>query len=619
MKKYVFFFFLNFTLFSFSQSENQLDSIKSQLENYPSRDSIRVNLLNEVTKYYATRDISKNKKILEEAIEISKEINYKNGLIDSYSNLSSLYVQEGNYDKALELALKVKEEEQKNGDIEGIVYINTTISRIYGELQKPEKAIEMLEESISLLSSDPYNATKANAHFYLGNMYLQLKKYDKATLNFKEAKKIAKKNNFSIGVNIANSTLGVIEVEKKNYKQAIDYLNEPMQFYKKNKQKTYIAHTNLVLSTAYKGLKNYSKVIELNKEAEKIYKEQGNIKSLEKIYKELYDVYRIQQNYKEANKYLEQHFKMKDSIFSKDRMKAIEEMQTKYETEKTNKEKEIAKKEAELNALESKKNKNLFIGASLIAILILLSGFFYISRIRTKKKVELVTIELKETQKRLALEKQYKDSELKALKAQMNPHFIFNALNSIQDYIILNQKNLASDYLGKFADLIRNYLHFSDIGTISIADEIHNLKLYLELEKLRFEEELTYNFNVDKTINSEVIKIPTMLIQPYVENALKHGLLHKKNDRILSVTISKKSKKLIECIIEDNGVGRKKSKEIKDKSIHQHTSFATAATSQRLDLLNFGKEEKIGVTIVDLVEKNEPKGTKVVLHIPIIQ
>ncbi len=200
----------------------------------------------------------------------------------------------------------------------------------------------------------------------------------------------------------------------------------------------------------------------------------------------------------------------------------------------------------------------------------------------------------------------------------MNPHFIFNALNSIQDYIVLNQKNLASDYLGKFADLIRNYLHFSDTGEISIKEEVHNLNLYLELEKLRFEDVLTYSFTVDEKLNSDTIKIPTMLIQPYVENALKHGLLHKRKDRILSISITKKSDKVIECIVEDNGVGREKSKEIKSKNQQQHQSFASTATSQRLELLNFGKNKKIGVNIIDLIEEKKALGTKVVLTIPVI-
>ena len=162
-----------------------------------------------------------------------------------------------------------------------------------------------------------------------------------------------------------------------------------------------------------------------------------------------------------------------------------------------------------------------------------------------------------------------------------------------EDYIVLNQKNLASDYLGKFADLIRNYLHFSDTGFISIPEEVYNLKLYLELEKLRFEDVLDYSFNVEVSANSEIIKIPTMLIQPYVENALKHGLLHKKENRVLAISFSlQKIDQIIVCTIIDNGVGREKAIALKAKYSKNYKSFATAATLNRLSLLNYSKDKK---------------------------
>jgi len=201
----------------------------------------------------------------------------------------------------------------------------------------------------------------------------------------------------------------------------------------------------------------------------------------------------------------------------------------------------------------------------------------------------------------------------------MNPHFIFNALNSIQEYILLNKKNLASDYLGKFADLIRTYLHHSDTGAISLQEEIDSLKIYLDLECLRFEETLSYTFKVMNQLNTETIYIPTMLLQPYVENAIKHGLLHKKENREIDISFAKLANNTIECVIIDNGIGRKKSKEIQAKRSRFHKSFADNATQERLDLLNFEKEEKIGVQMIDLQNKEKIGiGTKVIITIPII-
>ncbi len=234
-------------------------------------------------------------------------------------------------------------------------------------------------------------------------------------------------------------------------------------------------------------------------------------------------------------------------------------------------------------------------------------------------------LEKREKQKNKELEKLAQERELVFLKlenlrSQMNPHFIFNALNSIQEYIILNKKNLASDYLGKFADLIRTYLNHSNKGVISLQDEIDCLAMYLELEELRFEDKLNYTIQIDKEVDTEAISIPTMLIQPYVENALKHGLLHKKDNRKLHIILEASSENdTITCVIQDNGVGREKALAIKLKKDKMHKSFGTQATQDRLDLLNYGKEKQIGVSIEDLLDKTsqQPTGTKVIITIPI--
>ena len=613
MRNLILYLLLLFQFISvFAQNERKLDSIRIALENYAQRDSLRVKMLNDVSTYYATRDITKNQNILEEAIAISEEIGYTEGFNTASSNLASLYIQQGNYDKGLELALKTKTSQTKIGDIEGIVYSNSNIARVYNELGEPQKAIEIIEESIVLLEDDPYNGTKANAHFYLANTYLGIKEFDLASKNFIAAKEIAIYNNFEIGIQIANSSLGIIELEKKDYQKAIKYLEEPKKFYKKNNQQIFVAHTNLSLAEAYLGLEDYEKAEYLSLEAAEIYDSQKKLKDLVKTFEMLNVTYETKEDYKKANYYLKERYRVQDSILSQKQLKNIEELQTKFETEKVKKEKEIAE-------LQSTKNKNLFIGSAIIGGLILLSSLLFFGRAKATKKAQLVAVELKETQKRLAIEKQYRDSELKALKAQMNPHFIFNALNSIQEYIVLNEKNLASDYLGKFADLMRKYLYHSDKGSISVEEEVACLNTYLELEKVRFEDTLDYSITVANAIPVENTYIPTMIIQPYVENAIKHGLLHKKRDKGLSIVLVQEGKH-IKCTIEDNGVGRAKSKALQQNSKRDHKSFATKATQDRLALLSFDKDQEIGVATIDLYDDNGlPKGTRIIITIPQIK
>jgi hypothetical protein len=221
--------------------------------------------------------------------------------------------------------------------------------------------------------------------------------------------------------------------------------------------------------------------------------------------------------------------------------------------------------------------------------------------------------------KALAIEKQITDLKLENLRTQMNPHFIFNALNSIQEYIVLNRKEEASDYLGKFADLIRTYLDHSSKGFITVAEERDCLDMYLDLEKLRFEEKLAYTIDTSKLSSPERYQIPTMLVQPYVENAIKHGLLHKKENRELHVSFKRSMDETgkITCVIRDNGIGRAKAKELRKKREKIHKAFATKATKLRLDLINKNVPQAVGVRFQDLKdEKGLAVGTKVILTIP---
>jgi len=223
----------------------------------------------------------------------------------------------------------------------------------------------------------------------------------------------------------------------------------------------------------------------------------------------------------------------------------------------------------------------------------------------------------------LLLDKQKKDLEnvflkLESLRSQMNPHFIFNALNSIQDYIIHNESKLARKYLVKFSRLIRIYLEHSQKDSISLQEEIDALQLYLDLEKDRFEDSLTYTIEQSDKLKETQIQIPTFLIQPYVENAIKHGLLHKKENRALQVLFSLNAdNNVLKCIINENGIGRKASRVINAKRI-KPKSFSSEANQKRIDLLNKTREKPIVLVIEDNYDKNnEATGTSVILTIPL--
>jgi sensor histidine kinase YesM len=218
---------------------------------------------------------------------------------------------------------------------------------------------------------------------------------------------------------------------------------------------------------------------------------------------------------------------------------------------------------------------------------------------------------------KILLEQSLSKSILTAIKSQMNPHFFYNALNTIQSYIFTNDKRNASNYLSKFSKLTRMILEMSEKESIYVQEEINALKLYLELEKMRFESDFTYSIEISKNLDIELVKIPSMILQPYVENAVKHGLLHKKGEKNLLIKFEREAN-FLKVNIDDNGIGRKRSEELNKIKTDKHESFATKANEKRLEILNRGNANKVSLQIIDKAdENNNPSGTCVIILIPV--
>lgn len=214
-----------------------------------------------------------------------------------------------------------------------------------------------------------------------------------------------------------------------------------------------------------------------------------------------------------------------------------------------------------------------------------------------------------------AIQSQIKESQLQALRVQMNPHFLFNSLNSIQEFIMLQDKRAANKYLGQFSKLMRTILNMSDKERISLEEEIDALQLYLSLEVMRFEDAFEYDIKLRGDFSPAQISIPPMLIQPYVENAILHGLNPKEGEKVLDISFSFQDKTLI-CSITDNGIGREKALAIKQKKISQFPSKGTSLTEKRLRLLNAAYKQNLNVETIDLKDEfGNAAGTKVILYI----
>lgn len=238
--------------------------------------------------------------------------------------------------------------------------------------------------------------------------------------------------------------------------------------------------------------------------------------------------------------------------------------------------------------------------------IITIIAVFRIKSIRKKNTAEVLT---------KTMEKNAIDSQLKAIRAQMNPHFIFNSINAIQD-LVLQQETLKSyDYLVVFSKMVRTILEFSERDAILIEEEIDFLHTYLGLEKLRFQDDFEYHIESD--VNSGAIRIPSLIVQPFVENAIKHGLLHKEGEKVLKISFHLEEDHVV-CIVLDNGIGAEEANEINARQRKEHKSFSTEAIARRLQMLQTQSNGKAGyVTENVLSSSGKVNGTKVTIILPI--
>ncbi|MPR36219.1 ligand-binding sensor domain-containing protein [Salmonirosea aquatica] len=225
---------------------------------------------------------------------------------------------------------------------------------------------------------------------------------------------------------------------------------------------------------------------------------------------------------------------------------------------------------------------------------------------------------VREQQEKSALRERIAASEMKALRSQMNPHFLYNSLNAIRLFVLQNDSDNADRYLVKFSRLMRLILENSGQEWVTLADELDQLQLYLELEQLRFDHTFDFSIDTDSSVAQEKISVPPMIIQPYIENAILHGIAHKTGRGKIQVQIRSSGERLV-CRIEDNGVGRQKAGELKSKTISSHKSMGLQVTQERLQLISQRYGTENGIIITDLFDQDhQPSGTSVVIQLPIL-
>jgi tetratricopeptide (TPR) repeat protein len=432
-----------------------------------------------------------------------------------------------------------------------------------------------------------------------------------------EAKSISEEANFPFGIVLSNSSLGHNYNEQGEFEKALVLSKSALSAFQQGGFSLNLAGAFSIVANSYKGLKDYTKAAYNYEQAIRVYREIENTSYLKYNYTWLAYSYRMLGKSEDAFSNYGLALNYADTLFNQERTQAIEELKAKYETEKLIQDKEIADAESLVALEKAKRSKFVSYGAIFFAAIVSLLVALILNRLklirRQKRKLDDAYAQLEESKKNeLAV------SNLKALQSQMNPHFIFNALNSVQDLVLLQDIRSSNKYLGKFSDLIRKILLSSKAQFITLAEEVEILNLYLDLEKLRFGDDFEIDLKCDVPEDKqEDIDLPAMFIQPYLENAIKHGLFHKAGLKKLKVHFKLIGANTLECMVEDNGIGQEQAAIYKQKRLHLHTGFSTEAINERIRLLNETLVNKIELTIEDLFYHNQASGTRIILRFPV--
>jgi hypothetical protein len=391
------------------------------------------------------------------------------------------------------------------------------------------------------------------------------------------------------GITSLSILVGEAYFLKKDYKQANHLFLTATDKLRKMPLNWWISRGLLGLAKTYVATSNFDEAMKTGKEA-LLFANNNDARVARKDgYELVSDLFYRSGQYDSAYNYLKRFTLLKDSILNQQFLWKLNNY--KSQAEKAKKDAEIGFLNRDNQIKTQKLKQGAFVKNSLIAglILLLFLGLFILRILIQKRKSELQKQQLENEKKQAALQQKTIELEMQALRAQMNPHFIFNCLSSINKFILKNDTDTASDYLTRFSRLIRFGLINSQLSLIPLNDEIEMLRLYLDMERLRFSDSFDYNIIYENTIEPETIYIPPMLLQPFCENAIWHGLMHKEGHGKLEVIMSVKDGQL-QCIITDNGIGRQKAAELKTKSGAKQKSFGLKITTERLALFN---EEKI--------------------------
>lgn len=475
-----------------------------------------------------------------------------------------------------------------------------SMGNIYLTQDQPDMALDKFNRSLAIEKKYDNKLGLAINYQNIGYALEQKGELEMALSNYKTSLSYNNQINSNVGRVICNNSIGQIYLKQNKPEKAMEIIKPTLQMALDIGDQFYIASAYINLGWAQLELNDLDNAeINLTKGLDAARAHNLRSSVADALY-HLSDLNKMKDNYKSA---FEQYY-IADSIYHNIRSdktaKYVSALTFQYESERKNDQIQALANENELVKLKLKESKRNWIAALLAVILLAL------------------ILSIVNRQKQLKNEKKILTLEQEMLRSQMNPHFIFNSLNSIKLYIINNEKENAVYYLNKFSKLIRKILIASKEKEITLAEELETMELYMNIENIRFSNEIDYTTHIADDIDLESIKVPSLILQPFLENALWHGLSTKKENKKITLDIAKPDYKSVTITITDNGIGRVEADKIKKNKLLKRKSVGISLTDQRLS--NFFKDYTgdYSIKIVDLYdENNEPSGTSVILIIPL--
>lgn len=651
--------FLSATFYSdcLAQNRHLIDSLTSIAQN-TNNDTLKIKAYKDICWAYATTRIKLDtaKMYADSIYNLSTKINNEDEVALSHFYYGLIDRFKGNYYEGLDHIKIFIDHSERKGDTSRIANGLFQFAVMHSSLGNYRKSLDAYYRTLNIHKSTNNKDGMGFTLHSIGNIQRKLEKYEDAVESYMQSIDLKKETGDVSGIWMSLASLGNTYSELQEYATAESYYLEGIPFAQQAKNEYGIAFIKENMGNMYNKMNNHSKALPFHKDAlairEKLlskdkiancqhkvgatYLKLGDLKSakhylflslttseklkvmplLQDTYQSIADLYELENDFKNAFKYQKRYTQTKDSVFNTEKNRQLLEIETKYQTAQKDQEIALLTKENELKEKEAQRQddikKAILIGSVLILLLAALLMYTMRQKLKNQKALAAKDEEIEISN----LREQLGTLEMKALRAQMNPHFLFNCMNSINRMILGDDTDNASKYLTKFSKLVRLMLENSEAQKISLQDELDMLKTYIELEAIRFKGKINYSIHVDERLDKESALIPSMILQPFVENAIWHGLLPKDQEGQIEIKIKEKEAYL-QCSITDNGIGREASMNLRKDSKHKKKSMGIKITTDRLKLLTKEKIKDV-IHIIDLKDKNSNVlGTQVNIFIPI--